>query len=291
MSASRHGRNRCAMRANQRLVLLGPVFGLPWRAERSTLEEVRKMRNLVGQVFGKLTVLSFHGKAASGSDSAWWCRCECGREKPIRGGNLRSGGTQSCRKCPNKVDHAGGGVTVVWLERRGGKDLIPCLIDTADYPAIKTKRWCVKNDRTTLYAKTNEQDSNVVLLMHQFLFPSLEQGSLVDHRNGNGLDNRRRNLRVATQAQNCQNKRVKQNTCGFKGVFVSGNKFMARIRINGKLTYLGTFDTAIAAARAFNEAAKKCHGEFAWTNDLGDVSDVVLNGIYINGPLRGKPVE
>jgi len=243
------------------------------------------MIDLVGQMFGKLTVLSQHSRNKHGH-LLCWCRCECGNEKSIPRQDLRSGNTQSCGECPNKVDHAGGGVTVIWLERNKGKELIPCLIDTADYPAIKMKRWYVRRSDAVFYAEATDGDSSV--FMHRFLFPHLEQSTEVDHRNGNGLDNRRRNLRSATKSQNQQNIRGRQNATGFKGVSIRRNKFRAEIKADGKRILLGTFSTLQDAARAYNVAAIEHFGEFAYTNDLLDVSDVVLNGSFINGPLKGQ---
>jgi hypothetical protein len=105
--------------------------------------------------------------------------------------------------------------------------------------------------------------------MHQMIlgFP----GSKVDHRNGNGLNNRRYNLRTATDSQNQMNKRIgRNNTSGFKGVSFqkSARKFKAYIRKEGKLHHLGLFMTAEEAAAAYNRKALELFGEFASLNDL-----------------------
>lgn len=99
--------------------------------------------------------------------------------------------------------------------------------------------------------------------MHQ-LFVS---GGKVDHKNGNGLDNRRSNLRLATTQQNNFNVGItKRNTSGYKGVYPARNGFVATIRKSGKLYHGGTFKTALEAAKKYNELAKQYHGEFAWLN-------------------------
>jgi hypothetical protein len=95
---------------------------------------------------------------------------------------------------------------------------------------------------------------------------------LVDHKDRNAtLDNRESNLRIATVAQNCHNQGLRtNNTSGFKGVYFDRTKgrWRARIQVNGKSTPLGYFATSIEAARAYNEAAVKFHGEFAVVNVL-----------------------
>ena len=88
-----------------------------------------------------------------------------------------------------------------------------------------------------------------------------------DHIDGNGLNNRFKNLRLATRGQNKANSRVrKDNKLGVKGVDRYGNKYRARIRINGRLTYLGYFNTAQEASAAYEKAARVYFGEFAKAN-------------------------
>lgn len=94
---------------------------------------------------------------------------------------------------------------------------------------------------------------------------------VVDHVDGNKLDNRRQNLRVCTSSQNTFNQCVRaNNTSGYKGVhWKKQNKiWVAYIHKNNQRIHLGHFGTAELAAEAYNEAAIKYHGEFARLNKI-----------------------
>jgi len=91
----------------------------------------------------------------------------------------------------------------------------------------------------------------------------------VDHINGDILDNRKSNLRICTQAQNAANSpRQRNNTSGYKGVSKNGDSWMAKIMIDKRPIYLGTFSTKELAAKAYNTAAIKYHKEFANLNEV-----------------------
>lgn len=92
-------------------------------------------------------------------------------------------------------------------------------------------------------------------------------GIVVDHINGNPLDNRRQNLRFCTIQQNNFNRRAVGGTSVYKGVRkTKSGKWSSAIRINGADTYLGTFASEEDAARAYDTAARVHHGEFACVN-------------------------
>ena len=92
----------------------------------------------------------------------------------------------------------------------------------------------------------------------------------VDHINGNGLDNRKANLRLATGTQNGYNRRKtrKRTWSKYKGVTFDKRrkKWEGKIVINGRKQHLGSFTNELDAGRAYDEAAKKYHGEFALLN-------------------------
>ena len=96
------------------------------------------------------------------------------------------------------------------------------------------------------------------------------KGLLVDHENGDTLDNRRANLRLATHYQNtCNRRKIKSKTSSrFIGLYFEkrSSRWVTAIKNHGKKIYLGRFKSEIDAAHAYDEAAKKYHGEFAHLN-------------------------
>lgn len=93
----------------------------------------------------------------------------------------------------------------------------------------------------------------------------------VDHIDGNRLNNSRNNLRWATSSQNkcnSQKKRKGKYSSKFKGVSWRDNKWRARFSQNNKTVHLGDFESEIDAAKAYNEAVKQHHGEFALLNEI-----------------------
>jgi len=106
--------------------------------------------------------------------------------------------------------------------------------------------------------------------LHRLILQPLDT-QVVDHINGNGLDNRRINLRICEQLHNTQNRALNKNSStGYKGVSrrTATSKFTASIRVKGTKIHLGNFTFAVDAARAYNEAAVKYFGDFARLNKL-----------------------
>jgi hypothetical protein len=140
------------------------------------------------------------------------------------------------------------------------------IVDVADFDFLSRWNWYAdwRPDIKTFYVRT--RDNGKVLYMHKVLFPDSAE---VDHRNSNGLDNRRENLRPCTSSQNRHNTRIRSNNrSGFKGVHwhKAAKKWSAEIWVNSMKNYIGLFLSAEDAARAYDEKAKELHGDFAHLN-------------------------
>jgi hypothetical protein len=135
------------------------------------------------------------------------------------------------------------------------------IVDDRDYPVLRQIEWCVARRPHTIYAR------NKAVLMHRFILdrPSGD----VDHINGDGLDNRRANLRVTTRRLNNANAFHRSGgTSRFKGVSWDARRmhWQAGICPAGKRISLGRFAAEIEAAVAYDEAAREAFGAFARLN-------------------------
>ncbi len=159
-----------------------------------------------------------------------------------------------------------------------GKDVVTAtskvaLIDDEDYVPVCIYNWFAiyEQNAQSWYAVANERQLDGTykrIRMHRLIL-SAEDYEQVDHRNHDGLDNRKENLRIVTNSQNGMNRRLTSaNTSGYKGVCFDKNhrQYRAYIRKDGKRKYLGSFHSAVIAACAYDEAAKEMFGEYAYLN-------------------------
>jgi len=147
------------------------------------------------------------------------------------------------------------------------------LVDVCDLPLASEKGWTIRMSGNTAYVQrvvTRDGQYAGVELLHRLLV-GCDRGVNVDHINGNGLDNRRVNLRSCSQAENTRNrKRHSNNKSGFKGVYLAvarsgAVRWRAQIRVCGEKIHLGLHDSAESAYRAYCEASRRYHGEFSRT--------------------------
>jgi len=138
------------------------------------------------------------------------------------------------------------------------------LVDEADFENVNQYKWYIKRDRrkNTNYAVMADGTR-----MHRFIL-GLPPGHLplVDHRDLNGLNNQRNNLRICTFSQNRANTEKSHGSSQFKGVSRLGSRWVAYIKVNRKTKYVGIFGDEVAASLAYDAAAREHFGEFALCN-------------------------
>jgi hypothetical protein len=146
------------------------------------------------------------------------------------------------------------------------------LIDDEDWEKVSKYTWSIHKHRQTFYVSTSitkGDGTNTKLRLHRFLMPGVR---MVDHIDGNGLNNQKRNLRECTPRQNMQNQRVQERPKSSKYKGVNRNKvrgvWQVYINIPGKHLYVGAYTEEVDAAHAYNRAAQEHFGEFAKLNEV-----------------------
>lgn len=139
------------------------------------------------------------------------------------------------------------------------------MIDAEDVHLVENYNWWASSCGGLHYAvRTGPRPMQKKSYMHREIMDA-QEGFCVDHINGNGLDNRKSNLRVCTHSQNQRNQGTpRHNSSGFKGVCWSKDKqkWQAGIKINGKNKFLGRYETPEEAHKAYCDASAKYHGAF-----------------------------
>lgn len=175
---------------------------------------------------------------------------------------------------PNKLIYKDDLITKFLIESPKYGDF-EIMIDTEDYDRIKNYRWHIQyvkhtnNFYVSSLIKKNNKWKNYQL--HRLLLNLTDPELQIDHKFGKTLDNRKSELRICNHSENVRNQKIhKNNKSGFKGVslYKLNNKWKAQINYNGKKIALGYYKTTNEAALAYNEAAKKYHGEFAMLNKI-----------------------
>lgn len=201
----------------------------------------------------------------------WLCKCVCGNETVVRVYDLMSGHTQSCgclqkekvgeRSKKYNVFEIKGDVSIGYT-----KSGIAFLIDTEELDKVSKYCWYINAQ-----GYITSRIGNKIVSLHRFIL-NINDDRIIDHKNRIKTDNRKTNLRVATNQQNNMNRGINRNsTTGVKGVSKSKNekKYIAYIYKDGRHIHIGTYDTLKEARQARIQKEVELFGEFAFQEEEG----------------------
>ena len=148
----------------------------------------------------------------------------------------------------------------VVLKTTKGEEFI---VDLIDLELTQTRTWCISK---TGYLVATYKGKTIKL--HRYLLGLTDPSQIVDHINGDSLDNRRSNLRICNQNQNSKNSKLSSNnSSGYPGIKLTrSGKYYTRITVDYNEIYLGTFDNFEDAVNARKSAENKYYGEYAPNN-------------------------
>jgi hypothetical protein len=148
-------------------------------------------------------------------------------------------------------------------------------VDDEDFDRLSKHKWCARKDKNTFYAARNlylKNSKRMGIQMHREILNLTNPIIQIDHKDHNGLNNQKNNLRICNNQKNSCNRRKRNDSIysRYKGVWfhVRDKKWQASIQVGGKRMHLGYFKSEIEAASIYNAAALKYHGEFALTNQI-----------------------
>ncbi|MBO5534321.1 MAG: HNH endonuclease [Clostridia bacterium] len=217
--------------------------------------------DLTGREYGSLKVLWMHKRSRNGGAS-WVCRCSCGRVCIVDGKRLLKGEKTNCGDC-NYGLYSFHSDYVECVLPTGDK----FQIDPEDYYKVAKYKW-VKTFAGYFVASLGRRSNHIFL--HRLVM-NLPAGEYVDHIDGNKGNCRKKNMRPCSRTENNRNTgNQKNNQCGYKGVHWAADrgKWRTDITVNRKHIHLGSFDSPIEAAQAYDQAAIFYFGEFARTNEM-----------------------
>ena len=147
------------------------------------------------------------------------------------------------------------------------------IVDADDYERLAKYKWCASQSGNRIYAVQRRQNKTINM---QRQIMNAPEGLLVDHIDGNGLNNRKSNLHLYTAQENACNRRPRRNSSlKYKGVswYKRDKKWQVQIYYNARTIHLGRFDDEVEAALAYDRKAAELFGEFAYLNFPGTLTD------------------
>ena len=138
-------------------------------------------------------------------------------------------------------------------------------IDDSDYVRLMKHKWQASSDtRKHIYARGIVNGKHIY--MHRFILRLTDSVMDVDHKDGNGLNNQRSNIRICNRSSNLQNRKISRGKSKYMGVSLQIGKWRSSLYVDKKRIYLRLFNSEINAAKAYDRAAIKYHKEFANLN-------------------------
>lgn len=221
--------------------------------------------DLTGKRFGSVIVIGDSGERSADGGIKWLCKCDCGNMCSINAYYLKNSANPSCgcyQKMRTSITHKKhnkynlSGECGIGYDSNGAE----FYFDIEDYELIKDICWLVDKD-----GRVSGRKDGKTIRLHK-LITGTGKDVVIDHINCNARDNRKSNLRVSDKQTNGINRMCnKNNKLGAKGVCITkSGKYSARIAMNGKEIYLGSYETIEEAKQARYEAEVKYFGEFAY---------------------------
>lgn len=227
------------------------------------------VRDLTGQKFGLLTVIQQTKKPENYKTKGvyWICKCDCGNIKTIFTRRLIDGKAKSCG-CNNLACGKKTTKNDFCIKDNFAYIYIPnsknrCIIDADDLEKVLKHHWNMSK-KGYIYSKFMENKISKIVYIHRLVL-GVKDKRIVDHINGNPLDNRKCNLRIVSRLENVWNhKEFITNTSGFTGIKKNkkGKEWSAFIGYKNKYIHLGSFDNKQDAINARKTAEIKYYGEY-----------------------------
>lgn len=244
-------------------------------------QKIRKdINNIIGNKYGHYTVLELDSskrqqyfEKQKGYKTYYICQCDCGTIKSVRGEHLINGKTQSCgcsSKRGNNEYRTKDNIIIkkddkdVYLKASNSEDIF--IIDLEDYELIKQYCWlaCKDNSGKTRI-KSVERKTHINVILPRIIMNCNDKNILIDHIDGDTLNNRKSNLRKVTPSQNHVNSRRSHNA----GIQFYKNAWCVTIGENNNIHYLGRFKTYEEALEVRKQAEEKYFGEYSYKNSRG----------------------
>ena len=165
------------------------------------------------------------------------------------------------------------------------------LYDDKNRNLIKKHKWSLAGRKEKLYCISIFYDRIRKKTIRTFMHNIIMKAKGIDHKNGNGLDNREENLRIATQRQNNKNMKISRlNKFGVKGASFCKSRgvYSVHITCDYKHIFLGYYSSLVECAKKYNEAAIRLHGDFANLNDVTPERIIELEKLDLNIEIKRR---